>query len=626
MSQGEDPTTRVLDRKRVFDLVCQEVFRDGRADPEEKALLKRLQKLLRIRPDQARAAYDRAKSAHRSGGLEEGGPLDPAETFHRACEAAWEDSALEKTELALLTALASALGLGAGVAREILDEVSRTSCHAPPQEVPTEHPANTSGGANSPPPPRPRGSALRGEDCSGRTPEASRPEPKLHASPSGNVPPVPLADAPDPRVAGSQILLGGLCLVGWIRRGLMEPASEQLFHSGFQIPAYFLFATLLFRGVLQLSTLAGAPGRRLRALGPTFLLAVTLGGGGALGVGLHLARNNRSDDFLYEWARSQRSESAFEEYQRRGGTRHLSRMKSEDLPRLQFELALESGRAAALHEFRATSVHEGYRARAGEALSRLGREALESFRARSKDFPVSPAWTSLDEIASHLARTPDQRVALHVLRPDVSLLERASQTADSSTGDLGSSGQGTRSSLRTLLLSGHQDLRIEMVRERALGYLHEGNLDRHRPRFLQGMEGFLEALGLHGVIGLKLAPPTDAPPLPSPGRPAILLTSRFVPSGVHPFQNVGSSSFGGRTDHHFLGLDLSAEVIFLGPSGSRSSLPVYLPCASKVTVRYRNYMGPGGSPHPPRVYRIWIDETLAQLSGALLESLQDARK
>lgn len=138
MPHSSDDASKRLTAPAIFRAACLAATRDGHIDEGERAVLKKLQKLLRIPPDEAKATLrDASQAASR-----EDGRLDPEALFASTCELAWADGELEPEELQLLTTLAGVLGLKAARARAILDDVCRPSSPAPesapePSPIPT---------------------------------------------------------------------------------------------------------------------------------------------------------------------------------------------------------------------------------------------------------------------------------------------------------------------------------------------------------------------------------------------------------------------------------------------------------------------------------------------------------
>jgi hypothetical protein len=95
-----------LRRKDLFLLVARHAFADGHLDSSEKSLLKRLQKLLRIPPEEAKSLLTTARGEVDVGYV---APLDPKQLFLQACQAAAENGVLSDRERQLLSALANLL-------------------------------------------------------------------------------------------------------------------------------------------------------------------------------------------------------------------------------------------------------------------------------------------------------------------------------------------------------------------------------------------------------------------------------------------------------------------------------------------------------------------------------------
>lgn len=118
-----------LGRHTVFELVCRQVVRAGLlGEDEERELLKKLQKFLRLPPDEAKEILQAARDLERPASVSP--ELPAAETFERACELAWEDGELDERELKILTGLATAMHVSTEEATRILDETFSRSMAA----------------------------------------------------------------------------------------------------------------------------------------------------------------------------------------------------------------------------------------------------------------------------------------------------------------------------------------------------------------------------------------------------------------------------------------------------------------------------------------------------------------
>jgi hypothetical protein len=110
--------TGALGKRSVFLLVCRAVYASGGVGDEERQLIKKLQKVFRIPPDEANILLGRAKR----GTKPSQSGLSGIEVFTRACRMAWSDGDLTKRERKILTALAAAMKLDKSDAERILGE------------------------------------------------------------------------------------------------------------------------------------------------------------------------------------------------------------------------------------------------------------------------------------------------------------------------------------------------------------------------------------------------------------------------------------------------------------------------------------------------------------------------
>ena len=143
----ETQATGPLGKRSVFLLVCRSVYSSGGIGDEERALLKKLQKVFRLPPKIAKKLLSEAK---RDAVPVEGEELSREEVFLRACEMAWADGELTDRERKILTALAATMKLEKADAERILREtwetvVGPTEPEAEPAEAaPTTTPAPSS--------------------------------------------------------------------------------------------------------------------------------------------------------------------------------------------------------------------------------------------------------------------------------------------------------------------------------------------------------------------------------------------------------------------------------------------------------------------------------------------------
>ncbi len=107
----------------LLDLLAEDVFRDGVADPREREVLVRAIALLGVAKDRAQASIDRARKRHASGELGAARPLDRVGAYRRCLELALADGEIDEDEESSLRELGRILGIDEGSARQLLAAV-----------------------------------------------------------------------------------------------------------------------------------------------------------------------------------------------------------------------------------------------------------------------------------------------------------------------------------------------------------------------------------------------------------------------------------------------------------------------------------------------------------------------
>jgi hypothetical protein len=235
-----------LGRHTVFELVCRLVVRaDKLGEDEQKALLKKLQKFLRLPPEEAGHILAAAKVLE--GPVEEGGELTAEEVFAEACALAWSDGDLADRELKILTGLAAAMRVDTSTAKRILDETFQGSMAAlkagavaakqaaaaapePPMPVPAtplapeKPPLEAEPLAEEPPAKNPPEEKPRAREPSTKEPTAQTPQRKPPTSPKK---PEASKDTPTRPATGASSA-GGLRLIPDLVAGLFTAPLETL--------------------------------------------------------------------------------------------------------------------------------------------------------------------------------------------------------------------------------------------------------------------------------------------------------------------------------------------------------------------------------------------------------------
>jgi hypothetical protein len=96
---------QAMTRIRLFELVADEAFRDGKLADYENAILVKMAQFLRIPPEQARDVARQASVRYRNGLLGAERPLDPRVLYARAVKAVHEDGVVDEGEAKMLEGL-----------------------------------------------------------------------------------------------------------------------------------------------------------------------------------------------------------------------------------------------------------------------------------------------------------------------------------------------------------------------------------------------------------------------------------------------------------------------------------------------------------------------------------------
>lgn len=100
-----------LDKHGLFQLVTDEVFRDGLLEDHEKQLLKVLATFLRLGSEEAREISRVSKQKFREGQLGESGRLDPGRLYQRVLAFVVSDGEIDELEEQMLRGLRQLLGI-----------------------------------------------------------------------------------------------------------------------------------------------------------------------------------------------------------------------------------------------------------------------------------------------------------------------------------------------------------------------------------------------------------------------------------------------------------------------------------------------------------------------------------
>lgn len=131
------PGAGALTREGLFRMVTDEVFRDGRVDPDEQKVLQVVSRFLKLDPARAGEISRGSKKAYQAGALEGGGALDPARLYRRILAAVLADGEVDDLEAKMLLGLRQVLGIDLE-AHEALEAALRDAPAPAPEPEPLE--------------------------------------------------------------------------------------------------------------------------------------------------------------------------------------------------------------------------------------------------------------------------------------------------------------------------------------------------------------------------------------------------------------------------------------------------------------------------------------------------------
>ncbi len=112
-----------LTKKKLFELITEEVLLDGRIDEVEHLLLRRVASFLKLSKDVARSILLRAKKQFEEGKLGHERSLDGSTLYRKALKVAAADGKADKLEAIMLQGLRSVLSISATEHKEAIKEL-----------------------------------------------------------------------------------------------------------------------------------------------------------------------------------------------------------------------------------------------------------------------------------------------------------------------------------------------------------------------------------------------------------------------------------------------------------------------------------------------------------------------
>jgi len=116
---------RALSREGAFQLVAEEVWRDGQVEDFEQNFLEALARFLNLDAAMSRKILHRVEDLYRRGRLGESRRLDPELLYYRILFIIWSDGRVDQLETRILAGLQRALRVTPEMHEQILQNIQR---------------------------------------------------------------------------------------------------------------------------------------------------------------------------------------------------------------------------------------------------------------------------------------------------------------------------------------------------------------------------------------------------------------------------------------------------------------------------------------------------------------------